>query len=229
MPTLQFKTNLKCQSCVAKLTPHLDRDPKIQSWAVDTNSNDKTLSVQTDTLNRADIEKHVEEAGFKLLDEKPSFWITYQPLLLIVAYLLGTVAIIEAMHGFDWMRAMRHFMGGFFLVFSFFKLLNWTGFADAYQTYDILAMRSRAYAIAYPLIELTLAAAYLTNVVPMVTNSVTLVVMLVGIVGVTRVLLRKQTIQCACLGTVFNLPMSKVTFIEDGTMAIMAAMMLAMV
>ena len=236
MPTLQYKTNLKCQSCVNKLTPYLDADPDIASWSVDTSKPDKMLSVKTTSLKRADIQKHVEDAGFKLLDDeaKPqeptrSFWETYQPLLLIVGYLLGVVAIIEALNGLDWMRAMRNFMAGFFLVFSFFKLLNWSGFADAYQTYDIVAMRSRAYAWLYPLIELGLGVAYLTDFVPVVTNSVTLVVMLLGIIGVTRVLLRKQAIQCACLGTVFNLPMSKVTFIEDGTMAIMAGIMLAMV
>jgi hypothetical protein len=50
--------------------------------------------------------------------------------------------------------------------------------------------------------------------------------MLVGIWGVTQALLQKRRIQCACLGTVFNLPMSKVTFIEDALMAVMAMFML---
>ena len=52
----------------------------------------------------------------------------------------GSWALIEVRAGaFDVMRAMGHFMGGFFLVFSFFKLLNLSGFADAYRTYDVLA------------------------------------------------------------------------------------------
>jgi len=37
------------------------------------------------------------------------------------------------------MRWMNHFMAGFFLVFSFFKLLNLKGFAESYSMYDIVA------------------------------------------------------------------------------------------
>jgi len=117
-------------------------------------------------------------------------------------------------------------MGGFFLTFSFFKLLNLQGFVDAYQTYDVIARPVRAYGYVYPFIELGLGVAYLVRLAPVVTNLVTLVVMLVGVVGVTQALLQKRRIQCACLGTVFNLPMTKVTFVEDALMAGMALVML---
>jgi hypothetical protein len=76
-------------------------------------------------------------------------------------------------------------------------------------------------------VELGLGVAYLAGLAPVATNLVTLVVMLIGLVGVSQALLQKRRIQCACLGTVFNLPMSRVTFIEDGLMAAMAATMLA--
>jgi len=127
---------------------------------------------------------------------------------------------------FDWMRAMGNFMGGFFLAFSFFKLLNLQGFVDAYQTYDVIARPVRAYGYVYPFIELGLGIAYLVRLAPVVTNLFTLVVMLVSVVGVTQALLQKRRIQCACLGTVFNLPMTKVTFVEDALMAGMAVVML---
>jgi hypothetical protein len=38
--------------------------------------------------------------------------------------------------------------------------------------------------------------------------------------------MNKKKIVCACLGTVFNLPMTKVTIIEDSIMVAMAAFML---
>ncbi|CAM6000172.1 unnamed protein product [Sphagnum balticum] len=53
----------------------------------------------------------------------------------------------------DW---MRHFMAGFFLVFSFFKLLNLKTFADGYAKYDLLAMRWKPYGFIYPFCELAL-------------------------------------------------------------------------
>jgi hypothetical protein len=51
--------------------------------------------------------------------------------------------------------------------------------------------------------------------------------MVLGSASVIKVLMDKQTIRCACLGTGFNLPMSTVTLIEDGGMAIMSAVMLS--
>ena len=152
---------------------------------------------------------------------------TYKPLLLVLAYVLGATALAESIHGqFDWSRAMTYFMGFFFLGFAFFKLLNISGFADAFSSYDVLARRSRAYAVAYPFIELALGVAFLSQRYLIAANAVTAIIMAVGLIGVIAAVRRKQTIQCACLGTVFNLPMSRVTIIENSTMIAMSAGML---
>ncbi len=152
---------------------------------------------------------------------------TYYPLILISAYLLGIVGVIELNSG-QWneMRAMTHFMGGFFLVFSFFKLLNLQGFADAYRTYDVIAKKVPAYGLIYPFIELGLGLSYIWGMQPFATNAVTLVVMVVSSIGVIQSLLQKSKIQCACLGTMFDLPMTKITLFEDLLMAAMALVML---
>ena len=251
MATLTYKTNLNCGSCVAAVKPHLDSEPTISRWSVDTDNPDKVLTVEGENVSPAAIKRHVSAAGFQVLGElngsasagtdtawpvtagaaaapeTKSFLATYRPLLLVLAYLVGIVALVELTAGaFEWMRAMGNFMGGFFVAFSFFKLLDLRGFVDSFQTYDVLARPVRAYGYAYPFIELGLGVAYLAGFAPVVTNLVTLTVMLLGLVGVSQALLQKRRIQCACLGTVFNLPMSKVTFIEDGLMAAMAATML---
>lgn len=235
---LKYKTNLNCGSCVAAVQSRLDGDPAIQRWSVDTNDPNKVLTVEGENLSEPEIQRHIADGGFKVLGEitadapvseteQKSFWQTYKPLLLVVGYLVGVVGLVEMTAGsFDLMRAMGNFMGGFFLAFSFFKLLDLQGFVDSFQSYDVLARPIRRYGYAYPFIELGLGVAYLVRLAPVATNLVTLVVMLVGIVGVSLALLQKRQIQCACLGTVFNLPMSKVTLFEDGAMAVMAAMML---
>lgn len=46
--------------------------------------------------------------------------------------------------------------------------------------------------------------------------------------GVANSLVNRRKVKCACLGSVFNLPMSTVTLIEDAGMAAMAAIMLVM-
>jgi hypothetical protein len=155
---------------------------------------------------------------------------SYYPLLLILLFLLGGTALLEVGAGgeFEGMRAMRHFMAGFFLVFGFFKLLNVPAFADAYRGYDVVAKAWPGWGYVYPFVEVALGAAYLANVLPVAVNVVTLVVMGVSTVGVVQSVLNKRKIRCACLGTVFNLPMSVITIVEDVTMVLMAAGMLVL-
>ncbi|MFO0704903.1 MAG: cell wall-binding repeat-containing protein [Candidatus Andersenbacteria bacterium] len=156
----------------------------------------------------------------------------FLPLIVIFAVIFGLTALFSGLHegnsaaGFDWLYAMRFFEAFFFITFSAFKLLNLKGFVEAYQTYDLLAKRSRAYAYAYPFIELLLGAAYLFNQFVPVVAAITLLLMLIGAIGVARELRKKRQINCACLGVVFKLPMTWVTFIEDIVMAVMAAIML---
>jgi hypothetical protein len=235
----QFKTNLRCESCVSTIAPVFNADPAIRHWQADVSGPNKTLMVEGDEVTTEHVNKLMNQAGYQVFGEVTQPVLetppasdegtkrSYYPLLLILAYLLGVVGLVELASGsFQWMRAMSNFMAGFFLVFSFFKLLDLQAFADAYATYDIVAKRSRAYASAYPFIELALGVAYLANFQPVLTNLVTLVVMALSTVGVVQSLLAKQKIRCACLGTVFNLPMSVVTLTEDLLMAGMAAIML---
>jgi len=94
--------------------------------------------------------------------------------------------------------------------------------------YDIIARKFPAWGYIYAFTELLLGIAFLINFNPIITNSLTFVVMSVSIIGVLQTVLDKKTIKCACLGDVFNLPMSTVTIIEDGLMIIMSLGMLIM-
>jgi hypothetical protein len=160
--------------------------------------------------------------------EQTKFWFeTYKPILLIFFYIsLVTVLIQLKNENFNWMQAMQYFMAGFFLVFSFFKLLNLKGFAESYVMDDVLAKRIPVWAYIYAFVELGLGIAYLINFNPFITNSITFIVMSISIVGVLQSVLNKKKIQCACLGAVFNLPMSTVTIIEDALMIAMSGIMI---
>ena len=124
-------------------------------------------------------------------------------------------------------ETMSDFMGAFFLVFGAFKLLDLNSFADAYSTYDLVAAKSRAYALAYPFIQLALGGAYLTRFNPGLVNIAALLIMSVSSAGVVRALFSGRKIRCACLGTKIRLPMSTISLVEDVLMAVMAAAMLA--
>lgn len=158
-----------------------------------------------------------------------SWLTTYRPILIIFAYIFLVTGLIEiGLSGIEISRWMRHFMAGFFLVFSFFKMLNLKGFKDNYRMYDVVARRFPFWAYIYVFIELVLGIAFLINFNPIVTNSMMVIIMSVSIIGVLQTVLNKKTIKCACLGDVFNLPMSTVTIIEDGLMILMGIVMLIM-
>jgi copper chaperone CopZ len=150
----------------------------------------------------------------------------YYPLALVFAFIAGTVSLVTVARDASWEFWMNGFMAGFFLVFSFFKLLDVPAFAGAFGGYDLIARRWPAYGYVYPFIELGLGLAYLVGLAPRATNAVALIVMVVGGIGVVQSVLDRRRIQCACLGTVFQLPMSQVTIFENSLMAVMAATML---
>lgn len=151
----------------------------------------------------------------------------YIPLIVMVLIVVILTIVLDILFGGqDMLHTMRHFMGSFFLVFGFLKVLKLSDFAMAYREYDIVAMKSLFYAKLYPFLELSFAYAYFTNWNQGLLNTVVLVVMLVSALGVYLKLRKKEEIQCACLGTVFKVPMTWVTLIEDLLMAGMAAYML---
>ena len=173
-------------------------------------------------------ENELAEYGHPTTEEEERSWLaTYRPLLTIFLF-ITVVAVITSMQNgqLDIMQWMSAFMAGFFLVFSFFKLLDVQAFADSYATYDLLAKRVKGYGYVYPFIELALGLAYLTSFEPTFTAIATIAIMGFSTVGVIQSVMDKQKIQCACLGAVFNLPMSTVTIIEDLVMVAMAGFML---
>jgi copper chaperone len=65
MKQYQFKTNINCSGCVAKVTPVLNNNDQIKEWDVDTANPSKVLTVQTESLNEEQVKELVSKAGFK--------------------------------------------------------------------------------------------------------------------------------------------------------------------
>ncbi len=232
-------TGMTCGSCVAKVQQRLSEHPNIESVTVTLQPPQAEVrtrrALSNDELNTwlaplghyrvtAEAAPHAAPSGDSLPAKDAT---TYRPLIILLVYLLAvTASVLFAAGRWDAMLAMRVFMGGFFIAFSFFKMLDLRGFADAYRSYDLVARKWPGYGFIYPFIELGLGLAYLAQVNPPVVNGTTAVVMAVSLAGVLRAVFSKRAIRCACLGTVFQLPMSTVTIIEDGVMLAMALIML---
>lgn len=230
-------TGMTCGNCQAKVQKLLSGIEGVTNAKVDWQNGEAEITMQkhinTSTLRQALsgtkyqlTEK--QENNPHVMEEEPKSWLqTYKPVLLLFAFITGISFLVQVQNdSFSWMKWMQSFMAGFFLAFSFFKLLNIQGFADSYSTYDIIAKNWRGYAFIYAFIELGLGVAYLIGFSPVVTNAITLFVMSISLVGVLQSVLNKRKIRCACLGDVFNLPMSTITIIEDALMILMSVFMI---
>lgn len=226
-------TGMTCGSCEAKVKSSLLMLPDVT--AVEVSKEKQTATITMDkhislaTFQHALDKKYIITAqeNNETAEQAKSWLATYKPILLIFGY-VTVAAIIAATQygGFNWMHGMNIFMAGFFLTFSFFKMLDLKGFAESYSMYDIVAKKIPAWGYIYAFIELSLGIAYVTGFQPLLTNIITFAVMSISIAGVLQSVLKKQKIQCACLGAVFNLPMSTVTIIEDALMIAMSAAMI---
>lgn len=151
----------------------------------------------------------------------------FLPLAIIFAVVIAATLVLNYfVFEPSPMRGMQLFMGVFFIVFGGFKVVKLKGFAQAYPDYDILAMRSKAYAYLYPFIELGLGILYIIGAWLLFANIVTFIIMSIGALGVYLKLRKGEEIMCACLGVVFKIPMTWVTLIEDVLMAVMALVMI---
>ncbi|MBN8568206.1 MAG: cation transporter [Ignavibacteria bacterium] len=239
-------TGMHCGACIEKVQKALEAVPYVEKVEVTLNPQQTVITmkqhIETEKLNAAvksagkysleeNNEIHSVSAEplnpFAAVEEEKSKLATFTPLIIITIYHLGFVILSEVNYGeFRLMHVMNNFMGGFFIIFSFFKFLNLSGFADTYSTYDIIAKRWRGYGFIYPFIELSLGVSFLFHAFPKTTNIITLFVMSISSIGVIQSVLKKNKIKCACLGTVFNLPMTTITIIEDLLMVIMSIIML---
>lgn len=226
-------TGMTCGSCEAKVKSSLLILPNVTEVEVSKEKQTATISMDNHIAlstfqNALDKKYSITAIEHNETAEQAKSWLaTYKPILLIFGY-ITTISIIAAsqQNGFRWMHGMNVFMAGFFLTFSFFKMLDLKGFAESYSMYDIVAGKVKAWGFIYAFVELSLGIAYATGFQPLITNIVTLAVMAISIIGVLQSVLNKRRIQCACLGAVFNLPMSTVTIIEDALMIIMSAGMI---
>lgn len=64
MKKLSFTTNIQCGNCLSKVSPKLNEQTDIHSWSVDLQDPNKTLTIETETLDAEDIRKAVLKAGF---------------------------------------------------------------------------------------------------------------------------------------------------------------------
>ncbi len=233
---------MTCTGCQAKVKNLLSKINGVQNVSINLEKGEATIDMHKHILTSQfqealqdhpkyqlseTLNKHIALPATVIEEENKTWLETYKPIFLVFGYISGITLLVElANGGFLWMRWMNNFMAGFFLVFSFFKLLNLQGFAESYSMYDVIAKKWNGWGYVYAFIELAIGIAFLTGYNHVLTNAATFIIMTISIIGVLQSVLEKRKIKCACLGAVFNLPMSTITIIEDALMIGMSGVML---
>lgn len=240
-------SGMTCEACEYKIQHVLSQIPTVNS--VVASHTDNQVELETSELISEDKFKEILKPHSKYaliaksalppgLDGKASetqSWTSqYYPLFLIagfitvVSFLTSFYLGIYEMKHFQAKIFLHNFMTGFFLVFSFFKLLDVKAFAESFQMYDLLAAKVPVYGKIYPFVELALGLLCLIHFQEKYVYIADIIIMGFGALGVIQSVVDKRKIKCACLGTVFNLPMSTVTIIENSLMVIIGIILLLM-
>lgn len=231
---------MTCGNCVAKVKSELLKLGDIVSADIQLQSPQATLEMSKH-ISTSSLQQAISKAGHYTITEADGGMAevkhpmskevedgnSYFPIFLIFGFIAGITLLIQiTKYSFSWLQWMTHFMAGFFLVFSFFKLMNVKGFAEGYRSYDVVAKQFPAWGYIYPFVELLLGLAFLTGFQPLGTNIAAFLIMGISSIGVIQSLVKKTSFQCACLGTIIKLPLSKVTLFEDLLMVAMSGFMI---
>ncbi|MEM9685405.1 MAG: MauE/DoxX family redox-associated membrane protein [Bacteroidota bacterium] len=231
-------TGMTCNGCKAVVAEKLASIRDVQHITVDLEKAEATVhmthllsvAILQDALPpKYTITEQKEENNLEQLQppsrENASRHYPLFPLVLIFAYLTIASTLMN-FNPWDTDNFMLDFMGLFYIVFSFFKMLDLRGFPDSFSMYDPLAKRLPIYGWIYPFIETALGLMFLMRFEIEIALIATLIILGGTTIGVAKALFAKKSIRCACLGTVLKLPMTKATLIENTVMLAMAVWML---
>ena len=224
---------MTCNNCKASVEKYLNDLPHISHVSIDLEKGKAEVTmdkhISSDELQNALPEKYTVSAPTSLTSSTiPSDKTKLQqlkPLLLILFY-ISSAGVLLHYKDWSWSEFMLDFMGLFYIVFGFFKMLDLKGFPESFKMYDPLAKRLPIYGWIYPFIETALGIMFLMRFQVNIALIMTLVVLGITTLGVTKTLVNKKSIRCACLGTALKLPMTEATLIENTLMITMAALML---
>jgi len=231
--TYQIK-GMTCNGCRIGVEEKLNSIPGVikavvsleQSEAeIEMKNHISTAAFQNVLGQKYTIAEKMDMPLFEDNQEMKSDWKQLYPLFLILGYITVASVLLNS-KPFNTDGFMLDFMGLFYIVFSFFKMLDLKGFPDSFRMYDPLAKKIPVYAVIYPFLETALGLCFLLRFEIEAALVVTVIILGITTVGVTKVLFDKKSIQCACLGTALKLPMTKATFIENSLMIAMAIAML---
>ncbi len=230
---------MTCNNCKASVEKYLNELPHISHVSIDLAKGEAEITMDKHlaaevlqnalpekfTVSKKEGEHELTSTNALEVSQEKSKLQQLKPLLLILLY-ISAAGVLLHYKDWSWSEFMLDFMGLFYIVFAFFKMLDLKGFPESFKMYDPLAKHLPIYGWMYPFIETALGLMFLMRFKVNIALIMTLVVLGITTIGVTKTLMDKKSIRCACLGTALKLPMTEATLIENSIMIAMAALML---
>lgn len=154
-------------------------------------------------------------SGFGIFDEYPDATAAgFGPLFALIAVVALASLATALPHALVPMIGLHYFLGFMLCALALLKLTRPLAFADSFQRYDLLAQKSRFYALCYPYIELLLGLGYLSFSMPYLVYVLTLALMLFSAAGIFAALRSGVGAHGPRIGRALRVRLSTVTLVE---------------
>ena len=225
-------SGMTCDGCANSIKEALELNKYISY--VNISLEDENINISSDksfTVN--ELNSLIDNLGnYKIYEEKFTskiieYFSSKKTLLLaLLLVLISSLSLQVSKDNFELNEWMISYMGIFFLIFSFLKLIDVKGFSGSFKKYDLISKMIPGFAITYPFLELFLALAFLSSYFLITSYIMTLIFMTSQFFGVFISLQKKEVIKCACMGSSINIDISTLTLIENFVMILMSSYMI---
>ncbi len=165
------------------------------------------------------MEKKIFSAYFIKSQLVPLYWV----LILI----LGLSVLLTYLYPSN--TFMMYLMWIWFWTFGIMKLYNLEDFVKNFSEYDLVSKKYSIYGYAHPFIEIILWFIYIFDTQMMYTMTANIMGIIISglwIASAYWIVSSWKNISCACMGTYWKLPMTKVTILENTVMLWMILLMI---
>ena len=223
---------MTCEGCANSIKETLESNEFISSANI--SLQDENINIISDkNFTLIELNSLIDNLGeYKIYEEKLSskiieYFSSKKTLLLALSLvLISSLSLQVEKDDFDLNEWMISYMGIFFLLFSFLKLIDVKGFSGSFKKYDLISKIIPSFAITYPFVELFLALAFLSGYLLFVSYIMTIIFMTSQFFGVFISLQKKEVIKCACMGSSISIDISTLTLIENLVMILMSSYMI---
>lgn len=146
--------------------------------------------------------------------------ITYLPVFYVYIFSILISLNIVFFYDLNLRSAVLYFLGFFSLTFGCLKIFNLKSYLNSLLEYDFIVQRIKIYGYFFPVFEIIFGLLFILQIEILWVEYLCLSLFLLNTVVIANALEKRRHFTCACMGGLFNLPLSTVSLAESLTMVI---------